>query len=342
MEGHLKLACCGQPRTCMPRKRGIRSGHRREFRVVRASALRKLRRSKVDLSLNELIVLAHQIRADLERITGAMVDMDKRHTQEIQQRDLQLAEKRGTLTALNTRGSRLGPGRSELLDPKILHKVQPFDGQRTSWKTFEFQWRACLIAQDRKYRELLEKSTTPTKDVRNGDLDLENQELSMQLYFALVLVMPRESVGELIVRNVKQGEGAVAWRQILEEYASTEPGNVLAMLSKLGDLRFPQGSDIVVGINKMEEDMTRYQKMAGENLSDTIKRGILMKALTNEAELQTEARVSQQHTPQHVREDADVSFDGRAGSARTDGGRSDGDWSRRQERQEGHRQERKR
>ena len=104
----------------------------------------------------------------------------------------------------------------------------------------------------------------------------------MQLYFGLVLVMLRESVGELIVRNVNQGEGAVAWRQILGEYASTEPGNVLAMWSKLGDLRFPQGSDIVVGINKMEEDMTRYQKMAGENLSDTIKRGILMKALTNE------------------------------------------------------------
>ena len=39
------------------------------------------------------------------------------------------------------------------------------------------------------------KIDDPTKDVRNGDLDLENQELSVQLYFALVLVMPRESVG---------------------------------------------------------------------------------------------------------------------------------------------------
>ena len=232
--------------------------------------------------LDQLQALTLQV----QQLTGAMVDMDKRHMQEIQQRDLQLAEMRGTLTELNTRGSRLCPGRSELLDPKILHKVQPFDGQGTSWKTFEFQWRAFLIAQDRKYRELLDKIDDPTKDVRNGDLDLENQELSMQLNFVLVLVMPRESVGEMIVRNVNQGEGAVAWRQILGEYASTEPENVLAMWSRLGDLRFPQGSDIVVGINKMEEDMTRYQKMAGKNLTDTIKRGILMKALTNEAELQ--------------------------------------------------------
>ena len=41
------------------------------------------------------------------------------------------------------------------------------------------------IAQDRKYRELLEKIDDPTNDVRNIDLDVENQELSMQLYFAL-------------------------------------------------------------------------------------------------------------------------------------------------------------
>ena len=98
---------------------------------------------------------------------------------------------------------------------------------------------------------------------------------------------PRDATRECgrVDRNVNQGKGAVAWRQILEEYASTEPGNVLAMWSKLGELRFPQGSDIVVGINKMKEDMTRYPKMAGENLSDSIKRGILLKALTNEAEL---------------------------------------------------------
>ena len=175
----------------------------------------------------------------------------------------------------------MGPGRSELLDPKILHKVQPFDGQRPSWKTFEFKWRAYLIAQDRKYRELFDKIDDPTKDVRNGDLDLENQELSMQLYFALVLVMPRKC-GRVDCEKRETRRRCVAWRQILGEYASTEPGNVLAMWSKLGDLRFPQG----FGNNKMEEDMNRYQKMAGENLSDTIKRGILMKALTNEAELQ--------------------------------------------------------
>ena len=54
----------------MPTKRGVRSRLRREFRVVRATALRKLRGPKVNLSIRELEVLAEQIRADLHRIDG--------------------------------------------------------------------------------------------------------------------------------------------------------------------------------------------------------------------------------------------------------------------------------
>ena len=168
--------------------------------------------------LEQLQALTLQV----QQLTGAMVDMDKR---------LQLAEMRGTLTALNTRGSRLGQGRSEFrfstrCNPSGIGrrgKHSSSNGEPTS------SLRTGSIASFWKNRR-------HHQDVRNGDLDLENQELSVQLYFALVLVMPRESVG---VRNVNQGEGAVAWRQILGEYASTEPGNVLAMWSKCGDLRFP-------------------------------------------------------------------------------------------------------
>ena len=54
----------------MPKKRDTRSGLRREFREVRATALRKLRGSKIGLSRYELQVLAQQIRADLDRIDG--------------------------------------------------------------------------------------------------------------------------------------------------------------------------------------------------------------------------------------------------------------------------------
>ena len=59
--------------------------------------------------LEQLQALTLQV----QQLTGAMMDMDKQDVQEIQQRDPQLAEMRGTLAALNTRGSRLNPNRSE-------------------------------------------------------------------------------------------------------------------------------------------------------------------------------------------------------------------------------------
>ena len=294
--------------------------HRRQFRVVRATALRKQRRSKVDqfgrglrFLHNKSEPISKESMAELEQLqavtlqvhhfTSVMVDMDKQHMQEIQQRDVQLVEMMGIVTALNTRGSRLGPGWSELSDPMILHKVQHIDGQRTSWKTFEFHWKACFIAQDRKYREFLDQIDDPTKNVRNGDLDFENQELSLQLYFALVLVMPRKSVEELIVRNVKQEEVSVASRQILGEYASTEPGNVLAMWYKLGDLRFPQGSDIVVGINKMEKGHDQVSEDGcGKSVRHHQERHL--HESVDKRSRAAEARVSQQYTLQHAREDA--------------------------------------
>ena len=172
------------------------------------------------------------------------------------------------------------------MDPKILHKVKPFDGQRSSWKTFSFQYRAYLIAQDRRYRDLLEKCEDGAQEVDNVTLETPEEELSTQLYYALVLAMPEDSVGELIVRNSPVGEGAECWRKLQKEYSPSEAGNVLAMWTKLTDTKFDAKEDMMVSISKLDEDMARYQKIAGEAVSDLIKRGILTKALKDHEELQ--------------------------------------------------------
>ena len=91
---------------------------------------------------------------------------------------------------------------------------------------------------------------------------------------------------ELIVRNVNQGEGAVAWRQILGEYASTEPGNVLAMWSKLGDLRSPQGSD---NCGRHQQDGRGHDQVPQDGRRKSVRHRQARhphEGLTNEAELQ--------------------------------------------------------
>ena len=197
----------------MPRKRGIRSSLRREFRVVRATALRKLRTSKVDLSLNELEVLAQQIRADLDRIDGDGTgtasssytagatahgchgghgqathagNPTERSTAGGDERNLDGSQREGIETG--SRPVRVIRSKDSPQGATLRRATDVVKNLRVPMES---------LLQDRKYRELLDKIDDPTKDVGNGDLDLENQELSMQLYFALVLVMQRESVGRV-------------------------------------------------------------------------------------------------------------------------------------------------
>ena len=223
-----------------------------------------------------------QVRELVEQVQRLTAESQQMRT-DLQQRDVAIAEMRGQIQGQADRDR--GP-RGEMMDPKILHKVKPFDGQRSSWKTFSFQYKAYLIAQDRRYRPLLEKCEDGAQDVDNVNLTAQEEELSTQLYFALVLVMPEDTVGEMIVRNSSTGEGAECWRKLQKEYNPNEAGNVLAMWTKLTDTKFEAKDDVMVSISKLDEEIARYQKMAGEPVSDLIKRGILTKALKEHDELQ--------------------------------------------------------
>ena len=161
----------------MPKRRGTRSEVRREFPLVRTTAFPKLRGTEL-LTENERQVWGQQPAADLDRLdraadggpcgAGAAADSshdrhEQRHQQELQQGDIHLAKIRSAFTVLQTSGPKSNPNRSELLDPRIMHKVQRFYVQQTLWKGFEFLWRAFLIAHGKKYRELLAMTDDPRR-----------------------------------------------------------------------------------------------------------------------------------------------------------------------------------
>ena len=206
----------------MPKKRGTRSGLRREFREVRSTAFRKLRGLTNDLSEYELQISEQQIIADLDRFDVKVTANASSHTTGTTANECHdghgQAARAGTSTTRSTAGRSLDGTQDDgiKVESEPIRAAGPEDPPQSA-------------TLDKKYRELLARIDDNTKEVHNVDLDPEDEEMSMQLYFALVVEMPRESVGELIVRNVHQGEGAAAWRQLLGEYASTEPGNVLAM-----------------------------------------------------------------------------------------------------------------
>ena len=102
----------------------------------------------------------------------------------------------------------------------------------------------------------------------------------------LVLAMPEDSTGETILANTAEGEGAMAWKKLLNEYAPNEPGNIVGQFRKILGTVFPKDADVVTEIMKLDKEIARYEKASGETVSANISRGILLGAFAEEPDLQ--------------------------------------------------------
>ena len=94
------------------------------------------------------------------------------------------------------------------MEPKMLQKMKSFAGTRASWRSWEFHWKAYLIAHDSRYREWFRDVEAYAEDIVNADLTEIMSHLSNPMYFMLAMAMPDDSIGELILRKCVEGEGA--------------------------------------------------------------------------------------------------------------------------------------
>ena len=114
-----------------------------------------------------------------------------------------------------------------VMDTKMINKAKPFDGSRENWRSWEFHWKAYMVAHDHRYLAFIKATEASTTEVDNAALTSEEQQLSTQLYFMLVMAMPDDSVGELIMRSCPEGQGACAWQRLLTEYNPQERGDLI-------------------------------------------------------------------------------------------------------------------
>ncbi|CAK0862523.1 unnamed protein product, partial [Prorocentrum cordatum] len=150
---------------------------------------------------------------------------------------------------------------------------------------------AYLVANDFRFRRMFQAiEDEPDVAMLVNDVGSVNnpdfEPLSSQLYFMLVLAMPEDSTGESILSNTPEGEGALAWKKLLNEYSPNEPGNIVGQFRKILGTVFPKDADIVTEIMKLDKEIARYEKASGETVSANVSRGILLGALSEEPDLQ--------------------------------------------------------
>ena len=71
----------------------------------------------------------------------------------------------------------------------------------------------------------------------------------------------------------------------MNEYSPSEVDDVVCVFRKIASTTFPAGSDVIVGIGKLDEAMAQCEKVSGEKISANIARGVLVGALEHEPEL---------------------------------------------------------
>ncbi|CAK0891517.1 unnamed protein product [Prorocentrum cordatum] len=93
--------------------------------------------------------------------------------------------------------------------------------------------------------------------------------------------------------NATMSVGDVDWEDLgtqlyymLGECAPDEPGNVVARLRQIMSTQFVTNADVANETEELDLEISKYEKAAEEQLSDNIKKGILLGALQNERDLQ--------------------------------------------------------
>ena len=102
----------------------------------------------------------------------------------------------------------------------MLARVKEFDGDDDKWPGWWFKLQSFLMANHRRYEEMIERiiQETYTANLNNALLSTADKKLSSSLYNVLGRTMTDESKSLKIVRNVAVGEDAIALHKVLAEY----------------------------------------------------------------------------------------------------------------------------
>ena len=156
-----------------------------------------------------------------------------------------------------------------VIDTRTLGKPKTFTGQPADW---QFTFKAFACATHARMREVFELATRKGSDpVINGDMTVELQSLSTQLYYMLVMMLSDQALE--IVRNSPEGVGAEVWRKLLWEHELGVGIRCGAMLQSLLKRRFGEHdeTDLAREIESFERDISKYEQQSSDLISDAIK-----------------------------------------------------------------------
>ena len=156
-----------------------------------------------------------------------------------------------------------------LVDTRGLGKPEVFKGDPATFNDWVFILRSYMGAMDRRYQALLQKAESSEIQLWNRLLTEEEQGLSTQLYYVLVMLCRGRALDKL--HNCGDNEGVEAYRQLYLEYNPKLNSRYVGLLLEI--LRYKFEGDLVSCIESFERKVREYEKQQGEGVREAVWEG---------------------------------------------------------------------
>ena len=225
-----------------------------------------------------------ELRAQLQQSAEAMQAMQGQLAQQQQQiqsltslQQQQQQQQQQSQSASSSSAPSGVFGLLPLVDTRGLGKPEVFRGEAASFNDWNFVLRSYLGALDKRFQTLLARCESSELPLWNRGLSPEEQGLSTQLYYILVMLCRDRALDKL--RNSGENEGLEAYRQLYLEYNPRLKTRYVGLLLEI--LRYKFEGDLVTCIEAFERKVREYEKQSGKDIDDETIIGIVILGVTD-------------------------------------------------------------
>ncbi len=166
-------------------------------------------------------------------------------------------------------------GTNRVIDTRVLGKPNDFSGEPGTWRDWSTVFRAYASACTPELAGLMERAEGSEEPVLNATLEDNEEALSSQLYYMLVMINKGLSLDRVISAGVN--EGLEAWRTLVRFHEPQSRTRAAGLLQEL--LSFDFDGDVPSKLIAFDRAVKRYEQAVGSEFPDTIKVGVLVRSL---------------------------------------------------------------
>jgi hypothetical protein len=164
------------------------------------------------------------------------------------------------------------PGPPSLVDTRLLGKPENFTGDPQKYPDWSFKLKAYLGAIDVRYQALMANVEQSNGPLLNVGLPPEEQQLSTQLYYVLVMLSSGPALDKC--HNAGVNEGFETWRNFVTEYEPRLRTRTVGLLMQVLSYKF--SGNVATRLDGFERLVRDYESQSGESVTDATRIGVVM------------------------------------------------------------------